>query len=392
MNSTKVKVSFLLLCMAWLCCGCQQAPQEVLERMDSYGENKQMASKERDYCTIAELKRTKMSDSDVKTDNIILPQDVDFSEIESISILNLSFVENYMENREEAIDLFGIDENSLINDTFDAETNMGGTAIYDSPVDRKYLAVEDNGFVSFVSGLTYDYINDKAEYGATLKKYDLEAEGLSGKKVEFEEREVDIAAARESAETWLNENIPMKDCEYRISDAYVRELSCSGEKKRQLSFYAEVFYRGMQFNSYASKQHADNAQVDFYMYGIQLNYDGWEQLSFFSNGVGKINIDSGKEINEVIDLKSAIQLMNEEMSGFRELNITKILPMYVLYPTYQTDEELYAVPGQKMEGRPVYAFLIAEGSDDTEFGINKSNAYKVIFVDMVTGEVTTNIG
>jgi len=84
--------------------------------------------------------------------------------------------------------------------------------------------------------------------------------------------------------------------------------------------------------------------------------------------------------------------MNEEMSGFRELNITKILPMYVLYPKYKTDEELYSTPGQTMEGRPVYAFLIAEGTDDTEFGINKSNAYKAIFVDMVTGGVTTNIG
>ena len=89
-------------------------------------------------------------------DNVILPQDFDFSGIESIAVLNLSFEENYTENREEAIDLFGIDENSLISDTLDEERNMGGTVIYDSPIDRKYLAVEDNGFVSFVSGLTYD--------------------------------------------------------------------------------------------------------------------------------------------------------------------------------------------------------------------------------------------
>ncbi len=388
----KIKISFLLLCLACLCCGCQETPQEVRERMAGYGENKQMASKERTYCTIAELKGEKLSDADMRLDNVILPQDVDFSGIESIAVLNLSFEENYTENREEAIDLFGIDENSLISDTLDEERNMGGTVIYDSPIDRKYLAVEDNGFVSFVSGLTYDYINDKAKYGAILEKYDLEAEDISGKKAGLEEGEVDIAAVQKSAENWLKEEMPIKGCEYRISDAYVRELECSGEKKRQLSFYAEVFYRGMQFNSYASKQHGDSAQVDFYMYGIQLNYDGREQLSFFSNGVGKIHIDSSKEIHEVIDLKSAIQLMNEEMSGFRELNITKILPMYVLYPKYKTDEELYSTPGQTMEGRPVYAFLIAEGTDDTEFGINKSNAYKAIFVDMVTGGVTTNIG
>lgn len=166
----KIKISFLLLCLACLCCGCQETPPEVRERMAGYGENKQMASKERTYCTIAELKGEKLSDADMRLDNVILPQDVDFSGIESIAVLNLSFEENYTENREEAIDLFGIDENSLISDTLDEERNMGGTVIYDSPIDRKYLAVEDNGFVSFVSGLTYDYINDKAKYGAILER------------------------------------------------------------------------------------------------------------------------------------------------------------------------------------------------------------------------------
>lgn len=392
MKAKKITISFLAFCLASLCCGCQETPQEVRERMNSYGENKQMASQERTYCTVAELKEAKLPDADMGLDNIILPQGVDFSEIENIAILSLSFEENYTENKDEAIDLFEIDEHSLTSDTFDEERNMGRTVIYDSPAHEKYLAVEDNGFVSFISGLTYDYINGKAHYGSTLEKYDLQAEDISGRKVELADGEADIAKVRESAEKWLNEKMPMKGCEYHISDAYVRELDSTGEKKKQLSFYAEVICGGMRFNSYASKEPADNAQVDFYMYGIQLNYDGSGQMSFFSNGVGKINVDSRQEIKEVIDLRSAIQLMNEEMSGFSELKITKILPMYVLYPQYKTDEELYSVPGQKMEGRPVYAFLIAEGTDDTEFGINKSNAYKVIFVDMVTGEVTTNIG
>ena len=134
------------------------------------------------------------------------------------------------------------------------------------------------------------------------------------------------------------------------------------------------------------------SQMDFFTQGIQLNYDGMDALSFFSNGVGKIRIDFREEIDEVIDLQSAIRRMNEEMSGFRELNISKILPMYVLYPIYETNEELYGAPGQKLEGRPVYAFVIKEGVDDAEFGISKGNTARTIFVDMVTGEVTTDIG
>lgn len=392
MKHKKIKMSILLLSLICLFCGCQETPQEVRDRMGSYGENRQMASKERQSCTVEELRESKLSEINLELDNINLPEAVDFSDVESVAILNLSFEENYTEQREEALELFGIEESSLVSDTVDTERNMGRTVIYDSPAHAKYLAVEDNGFVSFVGGLTYDFINDKAKYQDTPEKYDLDIDDISGKMVELKEGETEIAAVRESAKQWLNDNMPMEGCEYRISDVYVRELDCSGGQRKQLSLYAEICCQGLRFNSYTSVERNGTRQVDFYMHGIQLNYDGMESLSFYSNGVGKITIDSMEEVDEVIDLQSAVQRMNEEMSGFRELNISKILPMYVLYPIYKTDEEPYAVPGQKLEGRPVYAFIIEEGEDDTEFGINKGNAARVIFVDMVTGEVTTDIG
>lgn len=392
MKRDKIKIPILLLSLICLFCGCQETPQEVRDRMEHYGENGQMAPKEQKYCTIDELKKAKLSEVDVELDNINLPIDVDFSDVESIALLKLSFEENYTKQREEALELFGVEETFLVSDTLDTERNMGRTVIYDSPAHAKYLAVEDNGFVSFVGGLTYDYINDKAKYQDTPEKYDLDIDDISGKMVELKEGDTEIAAVRESAEQWLNDNMPMEGCEYRISDVYVRELDCSGEQRKQLSFYAEIWCQGLRFNSYASKMSGVGSQVDFFTQGINLNYDGMDALSFFSNKVGQIHIDSMEEVDEVIDLQSAIRRMNEEMSGFRELNISKILPMYVLYPIYETDEELYGAPGQKLEGRPVYAFIIKEGVDDMEFGINKGNAAKVIFVDMVTGEVTTDIG
>lgn len=390
MKRDKIKMPILLLSLICLFCGCQETPQEVRDRMEHYGENGQMAPKEQKYCTIDELKKAKLSEVDVELDNINLPMDVDFSDIESIALLKLSFEENYVGQKGEALELFGIEEGSLV-DTFDAR-NMGRTVIYDSPAHAKYLAIGENGFVSFVGGLTYDYINDKAKYQDTPEKYDLDVDDISGKMVELKEGETEIAAVRESAKQWLNDNMPMEGCEYRISDVYVRELDCSGEQRKQISLYAEIWCQGLRFNSYASRMSGIGSQMDFFTQGIQLNYDGMDALSFFSNGVGKIRIDSREEVDEVINLQSAIRRMNEEMSGFSELNISKILPMYVLYPIYETDEELYGAPGQKLEGRPVYAFVIKEGVDDAEFGISKGNTARTIFVDMVTGEVTTDIG
>ena len=214
MIRNKTKMLILLFSLICLFCGCQETPQEVRDRMEHYGENGQMASKEQKRCTIDELKEAKLSEVDVELDNINLPEDVDFSDIESIALLELSFEENYMGQKGEALELFGIEEESLV-DTFDAK-NMGRTVIYDSLTHAKYLAVGENGFVSFVGGLTYDYINDKARYQDTPEKYDLDVDDISGKMVELKEGKTEIAAVRESAKQWLNDNMPMEGCEYRI--------------------------------------------------------------------------------------------------------------------------------------------------------------------------------
>ena len=40
MGKERMKVCSILLCLAVLLCGCQEAPKEVQERMDRYGDSK----------------------------------------------------------------------------------------------------------------------------------------------------------------------------------------------------------------------------------------------------------------------------------------------------------------------------------------------------------------
>ena len=60
MGKERMKVCSILLCLAVLLCGCQEAPKEVQERMDRYGDNKQVNTEELRRCTVEELKTTKM--------------------------------------------------------------------------------------------------------------------------------------------------------------------------------------------------------------------------------------------------------------------------------------------------------------------------------------------
>ena len=57
MKVRKAGICILLLCFLGVCSGCQKPPQEVQERMDSYGANSQMESQEIEFYTLEELKQ-----------------------------------------------------------------------------------------------------------------------------------------------------------------------------------------------------------------------------------------------------------------------------------------------------------------------------------------------
>ena len=48
----KIKICLILACLTVSVCGCQEVPQEVKERMETYGENRQMAEEQINRCTI----------------------------------------------------------------------------------------------------------------------------------------------------------------------------------------------------------------------------------------------------------------------------------------------------------------------------------------------------
>lgn len=70
-----------------MCVGCQEAPKEVQERMEGYGEKDQMGSTEIKYCSVGELKQADISEEPAGLDNMTLLETVDCSNMESLAIL-----------------------------------------------------------------------------------------------------------------------------------------------------------------------------------------------------------------------------------------------------------------------------------------------------------------
>lgn len=384
-----LRTFFVIICVGVMCCGCQKTPDEVKQRIETYGDNEQIMSEEIKYCTVDELKEIKIADITVKLDNMTLPDEVDFSNIDMIEELDMAFDDNYLESGKQFLEVFNINKSTLVDE---GETFTGKTVTYDSEKEKKYFTIEDNGFMSFVSGITYELVNSDLQQSVEAK-YDLDVDDISEENVQFESGNVKLHQIRTKAEDWLERYLPASDFEYEVSDIYVRNFKDGDDEYNQISLFAEIEYKGIPFNAYGIETGFDgtSGKVNLMTYGVNMNYEE-EKLTYFSNGVGGLKINSSKKVDKIIDLESAVKIVNEEISGFNKLNISKIIPVYALYPQYKSSEEQFSYEGQKVEGRPVYAFIINEGEDDSVLGIYKSNSCKFIFVDMITGEITTNIG
>lgn len=390
MRIKKMKLCSLLLCIVVLLSACQEAPQEVQERMENYGENEQVTKRELSYCTIDELKAAKPSDINDALDNMVLPEETDFSQIESLAVLDMSYEDKYTENRDKYSKLFRIDKSTIKTNNHGA----GKTRAYESDDTsaRTYFAIDNSGFISYITGLTYAYINDEVQKVDTIEKYDLAKDDLPLKTVKFDKEEVAITDVVDSAEGWLQKNMPVEQCNYRVSDVYVRDIKLGNSSYKQLSLLAQIIYQGVPMDSYGSNfMIGHGGQAILTNTCVDISYEGKDRISDFTNCNGRIKINATEPLTKIVDLKSAVGLVNDTLSGFNQLKISKLFPAYALFPKYSSENMELAMPGQKVEGRPVYAFLINMDYQGTsEFGIIRA-AEHFVYVDMVTGEITTDL-
>lgn len=156
--------SLLLLCICIIFSGCKAVPKEVNERMEQYGDNKQMLPDDITYCTIDELQKTTIEDVNVELDNMVLPEKVDFSGVESVETLELAFEENALLREDNYLKVFGIDRRTLTDEDVKSDKNkVISCRVYESADTKKYFAMDDRGWLAYSSGKAYDSLNGNLE-------------------------------------------------------------------------------------------------------------------------------------------------------------------------------------------------------------------------------------
>lgn len=389
-------IFFVCIFSCGVLCGCHKTPQEVIDRTKDYGKNEQIAKNvDITYYEPLELKNANISDVNIDTGNIELPDKIDFSAIEDVSLLHMSYEKDFLSDKDQYLQLFGVNKNTFSESS---DGMLGVCETYDSKTEKKGFNISDNGFISYYSGVTYDYIvgenadDEDAQFQTIINnEYDIDTNDISETNITLNDGSINLLKMCRKAEKWLTKKMPAGQLEYHISDALTKTLLYPQDKKESpvLTLCAELEYKGIRLNNHVS-QISDNSEKKLVGCDINISYDTQNTITFFSNGKGTIKLNSAESLEKIVDFKSAVNLVNKKLADFNKLKIEKIIPLYVIYSTYDIDTNDYiSAPGKSIDARPVYAFLFNKKDENEDLGISKEYEHFVI-VDMETGELTTD--
>ena len=105
-----MKKALLVPLIAGICLltGCAEAPDQVKENMKDYGVNEQIVLDNVTYCSPAELKNITPDTLTYQPKNLILPDKIDFSDVEDVGLVTFCSKENFSVNKEDFAAQIGV--------------------------------------------------------------------------------------------------------------------------------------------------------------------------------------------------------------------------------------------------------------------------------------------
>lgn len=376
---------FIFTACAFLLAGCRKVPDEVREQMESKGETGQLELEDCTYCTADELKNLSREDITYVPKNLILPDKIDFSDLEEVGTVTFKSQENYLEKKEEVAAFFGVEVPKW--EYYKTKKSSCG---YDG--EDESILVSDNGYIVYQTGEYYQSTLSQI-WPKTVAKVHLNREECPEMELSLGEETLMLTDMVEIADDWLSKcTLLNPDLKYKLRTIYVRE---DEEQNNRLNLLYQMMYKGvgLSYITYPMDPNSTNVVIKSVYSNILLYMDSGPYVTgmVLSNNV---TVEAEEMAEKVIDFESALRLIEKKMAGYSALKVKEVRIEYILEPQYQPekDEDAYG-PGVIMEARPVYSFWIASGGeDDGEVGICEANEMVYINVDMLDGTVTDDFG
>ena len=390
-----------LLFIGSLLCGCAQAPDEVVKNKEEYGDNMQVEETPVTKCTIDTLRLSSIDTITQEYKNIELPSHIDFSGIQDINLMTFQFVKDYRNEKEKYAIAFGLADNLEWHEVNGIQKGDTGL-IYDSEARKEYMGILDNGTISFQQKSGYfalleeseEVETEEEEESAVIEKriYLKRGDPLEGT-VNLNGKEVLLSDEVDWANKKINEIMSIDGSfVYDIRTVYVRKMK---NGYNRLSLLGQMQYHGVTLDFYGATMEFDTENAAGYMKQIdnyvEIDMDFDKEITTYMNN-GLYEILNEEPVEQVIDFQSAVDIVEREMSGFHKIKIEEIQLLYTLFPKYEYKDNkvYYGAPGNVVETRPVYSFMVKSGEDASTSGGSEGNELCYINVDMITGEVTNN--
>lgn len=389
-----------VVCVLFLCLitGCQKTPDEVKKRMEQYGSHSKVETQDGQYIKPSKVTASQKEALQLKTQNLILPEEIHLGEWDKVYELSLHYMEDFSEKRKEIAKLFTRQDIAWEYEA-NAESPMKDDDfyIYDNGEDC-VLCTSDNGFVSMNCGSVYQYTYHSEEGNGEYTLFDRNDEKVLEQTLWNGKDASTVQAEAAYMEQWMKEywaGYEQPDFTYKVKNGMVYKDG----GLELLSMKIQRYYEGVPFTSNGSEV-AEDKEGKSYMArtdaGILVGLTGENKIEYFSNLAGGLLVKDAVEVDKVIDLATAIKLVEQELSGFKKLEVLDIVVQYDMFPKYQykapkgeKKEDCYG-KGVKVFARPVYSFVLSKdvgNIDKPDYTINESEWYGYIDVDMQDGTI-----
>ncbi|MCI8364047.1 MAG: hypothetical protein HFG34_03735 [Eubacterium sp.] len=375
-----------IICIGVYLCGCEGELKTAYKGESPPADSPGQGTFGVKYCSVSELKRTKMSDITYKADNLRLPAEVDFSGIGEVAVLDMETEQNdVMKKKKSCKKLFGIGGKEI----WKKENDL---LVYDDEKERQHCVIGEAGFLCYSK-------YEKKEYEYSMKEsYDLRREDISEVKVGLKDGAQPLLLMCNRARKWLEDNMEIKGFYHKVADAYILEQSGedSSDSPEMLELSVEYEYKGIPVCNFSSldlgkgpnkEDGVVDVQPSVFPFGVRLHYTASDEMKFFSNLGGRLKLKEAEKMDQIVDLESAIRIVHENLSGLT-YRFDDIVPLYILNPSEIQSGQSGFKPGIRVKGTPVYAFIRNVKKGSSEIEPNCGEYY--CLVDMISGEFRTN--
>lgn len=386
-----------IICMGAFLCGCEGNlnsvnKNSVNNKESPTGDVSTAGHTDVKYCTVSELRKTKISDIEYQADNLKFPSEIDFSGIGEVSVLTMETEKiDVKEKQAFYAKLFGVGEKGLWKN--EKEKNGNILSDYDDKENKTCCVVGEAGFVFYSNSC-----GEEKEY-EMKESYNLKQDDISAVKVGLKDGDQPLSLMCTRARKWLEDNMKIKGFDYKLTEA--RVLGQSGKEQKGtsklLELSAEYEYKGISVCNFNSdftereflEKREDGIEIEpsVYPFGIEMKYTALDKLSSFSNLGGRLKLNEAEKQDQVVDLESAIKIVHQNLSGLT-YRFDDIVPLYILKPQRMQGGENSFKAGIKVKAEPVYAFIIKDYREST--GIKANCGKYCCLVDMVSGNFSTN--